>query len=98
MKTPAGKSNMDGQSRAVANQGRKDGRGGNATPHFDDNRPEAIHVRKLQSMADNSPQAANTAQLQAMADDSSRFVAQGTFGKPVQRQGMPEEEKPGGPS
>ena len=93
MKTPVGKSNTDSQSRAVANQGRKQGRGGNGTFQFDDNRSEAIQHRKLQSMADNSPQAAKTAQLQAMADNSSRFVAQRMFDSPVQLQPDLEVEK-----
>ena len=93
MKTSVGKSKRDGQSRAVANQGREQGKGSNAAFHFDDNRSEAIQHRKLQSMADNSPQAANAAQLKAMADNGSRFVTQRLFDKPVQLAGQEEEEK-----
>ncbi len=58
---------QENKSRNVASQPSSNVDGGHATFQLEDNRPEAVQLKKLQMMADNSPQAANAARLQAMA-------------------------------
>lgn len=60
---------------------------------FVDNRPEAIQMRKLRSLAKNSPQAKQIAQLQAMADNYS--VRQQTIQKKENNTGLPDNLKSG---
>ena len=72
--------------------------GGHATFQLEDNRPEAVQLKKLQMMADNSLQAAKAARLQAMANSGPYSVAQrmrikGSSGGPVQMQDAPEEDE-----
>ena len=89
---------QENKSRNVASQPSSKVDGGHATFQLEDNRPEAVQLKKLQMMADNTLKAAKAARLQAMANSGPYSVAQrmrikGSSGGPVQMQDAPEEDE-----
>jgi len=75
---------QENKNHVAVNEFSQSQKGGESTFQFADNRPEAVTQRMLQKMAINSPQSKHASQLKTIANNNSE--------RPVQKQGLEEEE------